>query len=109
MTQLIAGAVVVLGLAALIAIAAAAARRPADEPAEPQPVPVPDGACAPEDAWVPHVGWPTWTICEDSFGFHTCWRPVEHTGRHCAWDLSTGKVLAVWPCAQYPAIAQAAA
>lgn len=98
MTQLIAGALAIVGVAIIVAAAVGVARQPAapgEQPdADPRPV------CHPDDARLPHLGWPDWTICADSHGFHTCWRPQDHTGRHCAWNLATGQVEAVWPCLQ---------
>lgn len=61
--------------------------------------------CHPEGIHVPWLGWPNWRICEDSTGFHTCWRPLDHSDRHCEWDLATGHVTAVWPCTELPQIA----
>ena len=98
MNQLLAGALAIVGVAIIVAAAVAVARQPAAPGEQPDPDPRP--VCHPEDAWLPHLGWPDWTICADAHGFHTCWRPQEHTGRHCAWNLATGQVEAVWPCVQ---------
>lgn len=59
--------------------------------------------CKPESVFL-RPGWPAWTVCGDSNGYDTCWRAASHTGRHCAWDLKTGQVTAVWPCTQLRAI-----
>jgi hypothetical protein len=103
MEALLTGALAVVALAAVVAVAVSVSRDPAQPQDRPEPDPRP--LCHPEDVDLPHpTGWPSWTICADSNGYYTCWRPAEHTGRHCAWDLSTGQVTAVWPCEQHPAI-----
>ena len=100
MTQLIAGALAIVGIAIIVAAAVGVARQPAAPGEDEQPDADPRPVCHPDDAWLPHLGWPDWGICADSHGYHTCWRPQDHTGRHCAWNLATGQVEAVWPCVQ---------
>lgn len=69
----------------------------AEAPSEPV-----DGICHPRGINLDRIGWPSYRVCSDSHGYHTCWRLLDHTGRHCEWDLATGVVLAVWPCTPEP-------
>lgn len=96
--QLIAGGLFIVAAALVtVVIVGSKTTEPRHIEADPRPV------CIPDDTWL-KPGWPTWTVCADSNGYHTCWRPADHGGRHCEWDLSNGKVTAVWPCTQRRAI-----
>ena len=98
LTQLIAGAVIVCTAAIVVVLAVV---HDQDVKGAPQADPELRPLCTPENSWLPHTGWPDWDVCGDAHGFHTCWRPSGHGGRHCAWNLATGQVEAVWPCVQH--------
>lgn len=98
MASIVAGCLI---FAAAVAVVVLSNRK-----AAPKHVTDPRPICLPEDVWL-RPGWPSWTVCSDSNGYYTCWRALGHTGRHCAWDLDTGRVVAVWPCTQLRAITRA--